>query len=132
MANIKIIDDDIEIAENVASLLQAEGHTASTRDDTAGAVADLEADTPDVLVLDVMFPDNPAAGFDLAREIRDSDRLRNLPIIMLTGVNQEYPMDFSGEDIDPDWMPVQDFLEKPLDIKSLIEKINKLLANAAS
>ena len=129
MAIIKIIDDDVEIAENLASMLQAEGHTASVRDDTAGAVADLEADTPDVLVLDVMFPENPAAGFDLAREIRGSDKLKNLPIVMLTGVNQEYPMDFSGEDIDPDWMPVQDFMEKPVEIKGLLARIEKLLGN---
>lgn len=130
MATIKIIDDDVEIAENLATLLSAEGHTVSTRDETKGAAAELEANTPDVLVLDVMFPDNPAAGFDLAREIRESTKLKNLPIVMLTGVNQEYPMDFSGADIDQEWMPVQEFMEKPVEIKGLLARIDKLLGKA--
>ena len=132
MATIKIIDDDVEIAENLATLLKREGHAVSMLHDTGGAVAALESDTPDIVVLDVMFPDNPAAGFDLAREIRQSEKVPNLPIIMLTGVNQEYPMDFSGEDIDPEWMPVQEFLEKPVEIKSLLARIDTLLANASS
>jgi DNA-binding response OmpR family regulator len=128
MANIKIIDDDVEMAENLALLLRREGHQVSVRSQTEGAAAELAAEKTELLILDVMFPENPAAGFDLAREIRTNTELHYLPIILLTSINQEYPMDFSGRDIDPEWMPVQEFIEKPVAISELIEKIKGLLS----
>ena len=75
-------------------------------------------------MLDVMFPGNPAGGFDIARETRTRDELKSLPIIMLTGVNQEMPVEFSGDDIDSDWMPVQEFMDKPVNMPILLQKIN--------
>ena len=128
MALIKIIDDDVEIAENLALVLRNANHKVSEISDTTkDAVKSLLEDKPELLILDVMFPENPAAGFDLARKIRQTPGIENLPIILLTGVNQEFPMDFSSEDIDSDWMPVQDFVEKPANIDELLAKIEKLL-----
>jgi len=63
----------------------------------------------------------------LAREIRNTPGLEDLPVILLTAINQEFPMDFSSGDIDPEWMPVQDFLEKPVAPEILLEKVDKLL-----
>jgi DNA-binding response OmpR family regulator len=127
MAKIKIIDDDVDIAEDTATILQSAGHDVSLLHTTENAVQVLVDDQPDILILDVMFPDNPVAGFDLARQIRRNRALRALPIIMLTGVNREFPMDFSGKDIDSDWMPVQEFLEKPVDPSILLDRIQKML-----
>ena len=127
MAHIKIIDDDVEIAENLSVVLEKEGFSVSIRDNTEGAIKDLIQDKPDLLILDVMFPENPAGGFDLARELRESDILADLPVLLLTSINQELPMDFSAGDIDKDWIPVQDLVEKPVAIPDLLEKIQKLL-----
>ncbi len=128
MPTIKIIDDDKELAENLSTLLQAKGYTTSVRNETTGAVEDLIENTPDLLILDVMFPENLTGGFDLARQIKKTAELSDLPIILLTNINQEFPMDFSGNDIDGEWMPFQDFMEKPVDLDKLILKINELLA----
>jgi len=127
MAKIKIIDDDLDLAEDLSLLLKNAGHEISTRDDTEGAVAVLIEEKPDLLILDIMFPENPAGGFDLAREIRSTPALQDLPVILLTAINQEFPMDFSSRDIDPEWMPVQDFLEKPVAPDVLLEKVDSLL-----
>jgi CheY-like chemotaxis protein len=127
MAKIKIIDDDLDLAEDLSLLLKNAGHETSTRDDTEGAVAVLIEEKPDLLILDVMFPENPAGGFDLAREIRNTPALKDLPVILLTAINQEFPMDFSSRDIDPEWMPVHEFLEKPVASEVLLEKVDKLL-----
>ena len=127
MAKIKIIDDDLDLAEDLSLLLKNAGHEISTRDDTEGAVAVLIEEKPDLLLLDIMFPENPAGGFDLAREIRSTPALKDLPVILLTAINQEFPMDFSSRDIDPEWMPVQDFLEKPVAPDVLLEKVDSLL-----
>ena len=127
MAMICLIDDDVELTENIAAILSNEGHVVRSLPTTDGAVESLAAETPDLLVLDVMFPDNPVAGFELARQIRRRREIKDLPIIFLTSVNQEFPMDFSAKDIDTEWMPVQDFVEKPVKASALIEHIRKML-----
>lgn len=131
MAKIMIIDDDVGLMDDMSVLLKDAGHTVTVLDTVDGAIVKLTADKPDLLILDVMFPDNPAAGFDLARKIRQTREISKLPIVLLTGVNQQFPMDFSPGDIDSDWMPVQDFVDKPVDFKKLLRKISKLLGQSA-
>jgi len=128
VAKIKIIDDDVEQAEDLAAVLSKAGHTVSILDHTEGAVEDLKRDRPDLLVLDVMFPENPSAGLELAVQIRQSDETKDLPVILLTGVNQEFPLELSSKDIDDEWMPVQEFIEKPVDPQQLLEKVDTLLS----
>lgn len=127
MPHIVIIDDDVEFAENLSIILKDEGHTVSIRDQVEGSIEDLIKNTPDILILDVMFPENPSGGFDLARQIRKTEKIKKIPIILLTSINQQFPMDFSTEDIDAQWMPVQAFVEKPLDMELLLEKIKNQL-----
>jgi len=130
MPKIMIIDDDVEIIENIVAVLDEPGMEISTMDTTEGAVERLLSETPDLLILDVMFPENPAGGFDLAREIRQVEGIKTLPIILLTAINQELPMDFSSGDIDDEWMPVQNLLEKPIRMGELKEAVNSLLHRA--
>ena len=127
MARIMIIDDDIEVADNTATLLRERGHEVSVLYTTEEAVRHVSEGKPELLILDVMFPENPVAGFDLARQVRRTKGIKETPIILLTGINQEFPMDFSGDDIDPDWMPVQDFMEKPVKVPALLKKVSRLL-----
>ena len=127
MATISIIDDDVELAEDLSKVLRNEGHLVKTRETVEDALQFIEAEKPDLVILDVMFPENPAGGFDLAREIKSRDATKDTPVILLTAINQELPTDFSNKDIDPEWMPVHDFVEKPLDIPVLLAKVNALL-----
>ena len=127
MATIRIVDDDVELADDLAAQLTKAGYSVTTRNQIKGLVDSLVEDMPDLVILDVMFPDNPAGGFDGARAIQEDPRTSDLPVIMLTAVNQEFPMDFSANDIDPDWMPVKDFVDKPPEISVLVAKIEKLL-----
>ncbi len=126
--NVVIIDDDKEFADHTAQAIRSQGHKVSVLHTTSKAIDLLRERKPDLLILDVMFPDNPAAGFDLAREVRRSKDLAALPVILLTGVNQEFPMGFSAKDIDPEWMPVQAFLEKPVKTHTLLAKMAELTA----
>ncbi len=130
MSRITIIDDDVELTEDMTVLLRKEGHTVTTRDTCEGAVAALTADPPDLVILDVMFPEDESAGLDLAREIRKNEATRHLPVILLTALNQHFPMEFSANDIDPAWMPVQAFLEKPVRMPLLLARVRELLKPA--
>lgn len=130
MARITIIDDDLELAEDVSLILTNAGHEVRLRGDIDGALEELARSKPDLLILDVIFPENPAGGFDLARQLRQSGSMRDLPVILLTSINQEFPMDFSARDIDEDWIPVQDFLEKPVEPGTLLATVDRLLHHA--
>ena len=128
MARILVVDDEQNLALNLAEILKSEGFEADTAYLAVDVVDALVAAPPDLVVLDVMAPEDPSAGFSIARKIRATAAISKLPIIMLTGVNQTFPMDFSAKDIDDEWMPVQAFFEKPADTAQLISKIKALLA----
>jgi CheY-like chemotaxis protein len=127
MHKIMIIDDDPEMVQNVTAILESDELSIDSHDTVSGAIDALEEFKPDLLILDVMFPENPAGGFDIARRVRQTPELQGLPIILLTSINQSFPMDFSGEDIDEEWMPVQCMLEKPVKLAEIKRAVEDLL-----
>jgi DNA-binding response OmpR family regulator len=114
MAKVMIVEDDKDFMDAVCRVLQQKGHSTTAVYDTDGVIERLEQEAHDVLVLDVMFPEDAAAGFHLAQEIRKHQDL--------TG----FPMGFGPQDIDDAWMPVQDFLEKPIDFDVVTARVEKL------
>jgi len=130
MARLMVIDDDVELTDDLAAMLKSAGHTVSTFDKVEGAVEKLIEEKPDLLVLDVMFPEDPSGGMSLAIKIRQQAETAELPIILLTNVNQELPLDLSAKDIDQKWMPVQDFVEKPVEVQQLLAKVDALLSGS--
>ncbi len=126
MAEVMIVEDDRDFMDSVCRVLQKEGHSTTSVYDTAGVVQKLEQDPHDVVLLDVMFPEDSTAGFHLAQEIRKHKSLENLPILILSAVNTKFPLGFGPNDFDQAWMPVQDFLEKPVDFDVLLAKVSKL------
>ena len=127
MPFITIIDDDQDFAEAIAAVLESAGHEVDLQLTPSAGMASLKAKKPDLAILDVMFPENPTAGFDTAREIRKDEKLKDIPVIMLTSVNQEFPLGFSDKEIDKDWLPVTTFIEKPVDFGVLLQKVAELL-----
>ena len=75
-----------------------------------------------------MLPGDSGAGFDLARALKSDERTSRVPIIMLSAVNQAgiYVGSFSNRDRDPGWLPVQEFMEKPIIPKTLLAKVELL------
>ncbi len=132
MAYILIVDDDEDFANTIATVLNSAGHETDIEINTKNVLSRLDEKQPDLLVLDVMFPEDNSAGFKLAREIRQKDeKYENIPVVMLTAVNSEFPFGFSKKDIDDDWLPVSEFIEKPVDLDVLKQKVEKLLSKNA-
>ena len=124
MAYLLIVDDDPDFAGSVATVCQSVGHEVLAVHTTQDALTQIEQRRPDGILLDVIFPEDPSAGFKLAREIHQ--RFGQLPILMLTAVNQQFPLGFSDKDIHSKWLPVTDFLEKPIDFALLREKLTRM------
>jgi DNA-binding response OmpR family regulator len=128
MAYIMIVDDDQDFAETIALVIRNEGHEVQNKYDTESAFQSMQNKTPDLVLLDVMFPEDSSAGFELARTMRhENEKLKKVPVLMLTAINARFPLGFGPNDIDSEWMPVTDFLEKPVDFDVLRDKVAKLL-----
>ena len=125
MAYILVVDDDEDFASVVGRVLEDAGHEVEIQLDTKSAGKRIGERRPDLLVLDVMFPEDSTAGFDLARSIRQKHE--HIPVLLLTAVNARFPLGLSSRDINDQWMPVTDFMEKPVDLDVLVEKVTALL-----
>ena len=131
MARVMVVDDDEDFAVAIAEALRVAGHDVHIQPQIRGAVAAMEERRPDLVILDVMFPQGSSAGFELARTIRhDHAALKTIPILMLTAVGQKFPFGFGASDIDDDSLPVDNYLEKPVDPDTLTAEVARLLGRA--
>ena len=69
-----------------------------------------------------------AEGFIFARRMRKDPRLAEIPILMLTSMREQTGFDFPGERIHAKFLPVDEYMEKPIEPQVLLEKIEHLLA----
>ena len=129
MASILIIDDDPDIVDSLSLILTANDHEVSVKSDTDDVVGYVMAMGPDLIILDIMFPEDPQAGFTAARQLQQHSKVKDIPVLILSAVNQRSAMSFgfSEADISDDFMPVEAFLEKPVEPRILLEKIESLL-----
>ncbi|MHC4916578.1 MAG: response regulator transcription factor [Planctomycetota bacterium] len=133
MAYLLIVEDDEDFASAIATALRSAGHEVDIQLDTENGLKSMRERKPDLLILDVMFPEDSSAGFNLARTVRHYvEELKELPVLMLTAVNSKFPFAFSTKDIDDHWLPVADFLEKPVDLEVLKKKVSSILEAAKS
>lgn len=131
MSYLLIVDDDEDFAIAAATILRNAGHDVDIALDIDSAGKSILARPPDLIILDVMFPESSSAGFTFARELRHfNEKLRTIPILMLTAINASFPLGFSSLDIDDSWMPVEVFMEKPVDMDLLSYQISKMLGTA--
>jgi DNA-binding response OmpR family regulator len=133
MAYLLIVDDDEDFATTAATVLRNEGYDVHIELDTDDAAKSMEAKPPDLVILDVMFPEDASAGFELARLMRhENEKLKTVPILMLTAINAKFPLGFGPKDIDESWLPATDFLEKPVDFDVLKGKVAHFLGEGNS
>ena len=128
---ILLVDDDPDVVELMRITLEANGYQfyrAATGPEGLKMVKEIR---PDLIILDVMM-DTTTAGFQVSYQLRSNDpkseyrEFCRTPIIMMTGVSQQLHMKFSPKQ-DGDYLPVDEFLEKPVRVDPLLEKIKKLL-----
>jgi len=127
MAYILIIDDDEDFAKATATILKNAGHEMHIELDTKIGLTSMKNKTPDLVILDVMFPESPSAGFYLARTMRQEEALKDIPLLMLTALNTKFPLGLGKNDADDVWLPITDFLEKPVDLDILKSKVASLV-----
>jgi CheY-like chemotaxis protein len=130
MAKILVIDDDPDIVTAVTMVLESAGHEVLSAPNGKLGLQRVKTDVPDMIILDVMM-DTHTEGFELAIKLHSPDpasewkQFRNIPILMLTAIHSTTPLRYEP---DIDYLPVELFVDKPVDPDDLLGKVNWILA----
>jgi len=116
---VLIIDDDIDLVETMRMVLENEGFEIIDAQDGQRGFTKIINEKPDLVILDVMM-ESQDEGFHIAYKIRNTEEMEELPIVMLSAVGQETGFGFD-EEKDGDFLPVNTFIEKPINPEKLIE-----------
>jgi CheY-like chemotaxis protein len=123
---ILIVDDDADIVEAIKIVLESKSYKVTSASNGKEGIKRLKADKPDLIILDVMMT-RTDEGFDVCREVKKDPRYKNIPILMLTALKEKTGFDFKSEAGDEDWLPVEDYIDKPIQPDQLLERVAKLL-----
>ena len=125
-ARILIIDDDPDITEVMRVVLENKGYAVDSAADGNEGIAQIKTARPDLIILDVMM-NTLREGFLLSRELKKDPAYKQIPILMVTAVKEKFGMNFKPAAGDQDWLPVEDYLDKPVEPDVLLEKVASLL-----
>ncbi len=107
-----VVDDSLTVRKITSRLLEREGYRVVTAKDGVDALEQLVETMPDVMLLDIEMP--RMDGYDLTRNIRADDRLRPLPIIMITSRMADKHRNYAFE------IGVNHYLGKPYNEEELL------------
>lgn len=127
-AKILIVDDDLDFVKGLRTILESRQYTVLAADNRIEGMEKIRADAPDLIVLDVMMS-TWRDGFEMSRELKKNPAYKNIPILMLTGLLEKVGIDFKSSAGDPEWMPVDGFLNKPVEAEQLLNKVQELLSD---
>ena len=118
---ILIVDDDPDMVEATKVVLEAAGYAVETASNgKAGYQKALDVN-PDLIILDVMM-DSETEGFHTSYQLRQNDQTKDVPILMVSAIEKKMGVQFSP-DTDGDYLPVDDFVAKPIAPDELLAKV---------
>lgn len=128
---ILIVDDDPDIVETLKIILEANAYQVSSAESGSECLNIIKEVDPDLIILDVIM-DTLTEGFQVSYQLHNPDpkseyaKYAKRPILMLTSIGREMKMKFFPKK-DGGYLPVEDFVEKPIQSQVLLEKVKKLL-----
>lgn len=129
MPKILVIEDDLDMVTAIRMPLEANGYevfSASTGEEGLQKTKEIE---PDLIILDVMM-ETTTAGFQVSLQLRSPSpeseyaAYRHIPILMLTAIHTTTSLRFGPDEA---YLPVDDFVDKPIDPDVLLDKVQALI-----
>ncbi|MFH2104208.1 MAG: response regulator [Chloroflexota bacterium] len=125
-----IIDDDPDYVEGIKAILEGANYTVDVAYNPKDGIKALKTGKYDLLLLDIMMG-RGAEGIMIARQMRKDTKLRELPVLIITGIREQIAFLFPGEPVHPRFVQVDELMEKPVEPKLLLEKVSTLIQIAA-
>jgi CheY-like chemotaxis protein len=118
---ILIVDDEPDVCTYICTLLEDHGYTTISAKDGEEALGKLQAVSPALITLDISMPEK--SGVRLYREIKEDPRWKKIPIIIITGISDDFQKFISTRRQVP---PPEGYLSKPINPEEILELIQKL------
>ena len=121
-----IIDDDPDFVSGIKSILEKAEYKVDAAYNPKDGFQALQTGQYDLLLLDIMMG-RGAEGIALARKISKDAKLRKMPVLIITSVREQIAFLFPGQAVHPNFVDVDELMEKPVEPKLLLEKVEALL-----
>jgi CheY-like chemotaxis protein len=118
---ILIIDDEEDIRTYLSTLLADQGFQTVVAKDGAEAMKILQQEVPDLITLDISMPEK--SGVKFFREIKTDDRWKGIPVVIVTGVSEDFRNFISSRHQIP---PPEGFVSKPISPDEILDLIRTL------
>ena len=122
---VLVVDDDPDLVETIGIMLESKGFEVGKAYDGVEAEEAIKKRRPDLMILDVMMPRKD--GYQLCKELKQNSATKGIPIIMLTAVGDAVPTT-TYTHREGMSMEAEDYIEKPVDTKKLLAKIESILS----
>jgi two-component system alkaline phosphatase synthesis response regulator PhoP len=124
-----IIDDDPDYVSGIKSILEKAKYDVDVAYNPKDGFNALQTKHYDLLLLDIMMG-RGAEGVSIARKLRKDTKLREIPVLIITGIREQMAFLFPGQPIHPHFVQTDELIEKPVEPKLLLEKVETLLKMA--
>jgi len=121
---ILIVDDEQDILTYLSALLEDNGYETFQAKDGEEALRQVEAALPDLITLDISMPEK--SGIKFYREMKANDRWKQIPIIIVTGISEEFKKFISSRHQVP---PPEGYLSKPINREEILQFVKKLTSS---
>ncbi len=125
-AQIMMIDDDPDFVAGIKSILEKADYKVDVAYNPKDGFQSLQSRHYDLLLLDIMMG-RGAEGVVLARKIRKDPKLKEMPVLIITGIREQIAFLFPGQSVHPHFVETDELVEKPVEPKFLLDKVNTLL-----
>lgn len=125
-AKIMVVDDDPDFVAGIKAILEAADYEVNVAYNPKDGFQALQSKSYDLLLLDIMMG-RGAEGIAFARKLRKDPKLKEIPVLIITGVREQIAFLFPGQAVHPNFVDVDELVEKPIEPNLLLEKVEALL-----
>ncbi len=125
-AKVMVIDDDPDFVAGIRAILEKAHYQVDVAYNPKDGYQALQSKPYDLLLLDIMMG-RGAEGIALARKLRKDPRLREIPVLIITSIREQIAFLFPGQAVHPNFVDVDELVEKPVEPKLLLDKVSALL-----
>lgn len=132
---ILLVDDDPDLIRALTLVLERHGCLVVSALDGPHGLVLADTERPDLIVLDVMMPEG-TEGFHFVWNLRNRPEpwFQQVPIVMLTAIHQKTSLRFYPDSADGtyragEYLPVQGFVDKPVEPDALLAEVERVLAS---
>ena len=126
--NILVVEDDLHMRIFITTVLETSGYNVTATKDGKEGIQKAREAPPDLIILDVMMPEE--GGVSMYRQLKTDNKLKNIPVVMLSGVESEtfaYSLKMMNIGLEDPLPEPEAYVEKPPKAEELLKIIERLL-----